>query len=156
MKLGKKLAAIAFAVAACGGPCPAAPADDARAFVEGLYANYKSASFCPTCDGRERFFDASLSRLLEADAKQADGEVGAFDGDPVCQCQDADGMTAKVVSIALAPPKSAVAKVELRFVHARPAETRHVTFDLALEGGRWRIHDVHSADTPSLRALLAK
>ena len=147
-------AAIAFAVAAvAGGPCVAASPGEgqARAFIESLYANYKNDSFCPACEGKRRFFDASLSKLLDADAKQADGEVGALDGDPVCLCQDPAGMKAKILSVALKPPNATVT-VELDFTLAK--EKRRATFDLVPENGQWRIHDIHDSDTPSLRALL--
>jgi hypothetical protein len=150
-------AAIAFAVAAtAGAPCHAAAAgaNEARAFMEQLYAKYGDPSFCPTCDGKGRFFDAPLSRLIDADARQANGEVGALDGDPVCQCQDPGGMKAKVLSVALTSAYAAVATVDLDFTLEKPPQKRRVTFDLVVENGHWRIHDIHSSDTPSLRALL--
>jgi len=129
----------------------ASPTATPRAFVDDLYARYRSDSFCPTCDGTAgRIFDASLVALIRKDEKLADGEVGSLDGDPVCDCQDPGGMKAKVLSVTQSGANAAKAEIELAFA----SEKRRMTFDLVTSKDGWRIHDIHTKDTPSLRKLL--
>lgn len=143
-------AAIAFLAVAASVPCAAA-SGTAQAFLDDLYAHYRNSAFCPTCDGTAaRVFDAPLTALIRQDEKLADGEVGALDGDPVCDCQDPGGMKAKVLSVASSGPSAAAAKVELRF----PDGPRQMTLDLVLTKDGWRIHDTHTKDAPSLVKLL--
>jgi hypothetical protein len=69
------------------------------------------------------------------------------DGDPVCQCQDPEGLHATVTRVTQKTPSKAEVRVSIGFTGyvARPA-----TFILLLTGAGWRIDDVSSADEPSL------
>jgi len=62
-----------------------------QAFVSQLYARYRDERFSPFhhIDG---IFAPPLARAIRLDQKLAGpGEIGALDGDPICDCQDSDG-----------------------------------------------------------------
>jgi hypothetical protein len=80
------------------------------------------------------------------------GDVGALDGDPICDCQDDGGMKTERIEIVDVAPGRALATVTLRF----PAETTTVKLDLVSWRGAWRVADVHTKDMPSLVGLLEK
>ena len=124
---------------------------DARAFTLNLYRAYEHGS--PDYLGRQarQVFSPALLRLMRRDAAATPaGDVGALDGDPICDCQDPDGLSHPQVKIIGAGEGRA--RAEVRFHMA--TETRSVTLDLVAIHGRWRVDDVHTADTPSLVGLL--
>lgn len=101
-------------------------------------------------------FDASLIGLIAEDQKLARGEVGALDGDPLCDCQDDGGMTFTVGAAKMDGPDGAVVEVVRRDPDAKPPEVERLQMVLRQANGVWRIHDVGSPDAPSLRTFLAK
>lgn len=122
---------------------------DARTFTEGLYRPYKGGS--PDYLGKDaaKTFSPRMLALMRADAAQTPkGEVGALDGDPICDCQDSDGLGAVKVSVS---PLGKGARAIVRFAIAKTP--RSVTLDLVAVGGHWRVNDVHTPDTPSLVRL---
>ena len=134
-------------------------ADTARAFTLRLYEAYRTGA--PDYLGRDarRTFAPHLLALIHRDrATTPAGDVGILDGDPICDCQDAQGVRATHLAISAMGPGRARARVTLRF----PSETREMTLDLvtartAARGakqGEWRIADVHTRETPSLVRLL--
>ena len=131
----------------------------ARAFVGRLYAHYPTANRNPAFDPlaapvEARVFDPSLVRLLDDDRRLAQGEVGSLDGDPLCDCQDDGGMRFTLRSVRAAGANAATAIV---IRHATPGDepaALPITLDLVRLTGGWRIRDIHTPDTPSLRALL--
>ena len=130
----------------------AQPAETPRQFVTRAFAGYRSASFNPL-DKPERWFAPRLSAAIRDDAKLAHGEVGYLDGDPICQCQDPDGMRPSVVGAALQGRDKATVKVSIGWPHDKP---RPATFSLVRTPAGWRIADVSSADEPSLLKALDK
>ena len=77
----------------------AAPAAETpKAYMERLYAGYRNSSFNPF-DHPERYFAPRLLAAIKEDARLANGEVGYVDGDPICQCQDPDGLHATVTGV---------------------------------------------------------
>jgi hypothetical protein len=129
---------------------PAFAADNsasAKAWVERYYAH--------PIKGEAGVYDASMVALMRKDRKLAHGEVGALDSDPMCQCQDDTGMKVEVVD-AHATGKSAVVHVRLIFTEEKPPLTIPVELDLTAVGKSWRVHDVKSKNTPSLRAYMIK
>lgn len=119
---------------------PMAPDLSPRAFVEDLYGQYrKDANFSPFTHP-EQWFDPDLIAAINEDAQLANGEVGAVDGDPICSCQDASGMDAKVEGVEQTSPTTAVATVNL---WAGGPDQRALKVDLVAVDGRWRVHDVH-------------
>ena len=69
------------------------PAQAPKAWLEHVYAGYRSESFNPF-DHPDRYFSPRLAAAIAEDARLAKGEVGYLDGDPICQCQDPDGLQA--------------------------------------------------------------
>jgi len=132
----------------------------ARAFVARLYAHYpipdRKPMFEPLGKDATSVFDASLLHLIREDTRLAGGEVGALDSDPLCECQDDSGMTSQITDVHVDGPMRAKATVVLRFSAASPPEIVEHTLDLVEVAGHWRIHDIHTKDTPSLRDYLAQ
>jgi hypothetical protein len=113
--------------------------------MERLYADYAKRDYSPFTHA-ERVFAPRLLAAINEDSKLAHGEVGYVDGDPVCQCQDPDGLHAKVTRVTLQGPAKATADVILDFTDST---ARRVKFSLVHTPGGWRIADVSSSDEPS-------
>ena len=131
----------------------AAPvAETPKAFLERIYASYRDHDFSPF-EHAERYFAPKLKAAIDEDSRLANGEVGYLDGDPICQCQDSDGLKSKVLRIRLQGADKAFAEVLLDYPDSTAT---HVKFDLVKTKAGWRIADVSSGDEPSLlRAILA-
>lgn len=136
---------LAFIIGAVLGASPAAAANTPKAFMQRLYAGYRDPNFNPF-DHPERTFARQLLSAMNEDARLAQGEVGYVDADPVCQCQDATGMRATVVSVKLQGANKATANVSLRFDGSM---ARPVKFSLVRTKAGWRIADVSSSEEPS-------
>jgi len=125
----------------------AAPAAETpKAYVERLYASYHNSNFNPF-DHPERYFAPKLLAAIKEDARLAHGEVGYVDGDPICQCQDPDGMHARIARITPQGANKATVQVIIDWVDST---ARRVRFNLVRTAGGWRIADVSSSDEPSL------
>jgi len=120
-------------------------AESPKAFMERLYAGYAKRDYSPFTHA-DRVFAPRLLAAINEDSKLAHGEVGYVDGDPVCQCQDPDGLHAKVTKVTLQGPAKATADVILDFTDST---ARRVKFSLVRTPGGWRIADVSSSDEPS-------
>ncbi len=131
----------------------ARPFETARTFTERLYEAYRRGE--PDYLGAKAgaTFAPHLLALIRHDqAATPSGEVGALDWDPICDCQDDDGVRAKRIEIDDVAADRVLVTVTLGF----PAEAKTVKLDLVLRHGRWRIADVHTKDMPSLVGLLEK
>jgi hypothetical protein len=128
----------------------AQPAETPKAYMERLYASYRNPSFNPL-DHPSRYFAPRLVAAIREDARLAKGEVGYVDGDPICQCQDPDGLHAKVVRVTRSSDSKAIAEVIIDFTDST---LRRVRFSLVRTAAGWRIADVSSGDEPSfVRAI---
>lgn len=124
----------------------AAPAAETpKAYMERLYASYRNANFNPF-DHPERYFAPRLLAAIREDARLAHGEVGHVDGDPICQCQDPDGLHASIKGVAREGRGKAVVRVSIGFTGYKPRPT---TYILVRTNAGWRIADVSSADERS-------
>ena len=134
------------ALLAIAGAAQAQSLADARGFVAGLYNAYAHSQ--PNYLGRRarQIFSPRLLGLIRKDARDAHGEVGALDGDPICDCQDW-GQTG-VEHLDVMPRGAGHARAAVRFRNL--GRTTDLTLDLVSVGGRWRIDDIHTTDTPSL------
>lgn len=83
---------------------------------------------------------------------QCQGRGGRLDGDPICDCQDFERLTALSIKVRLTGPGRATA--EVRFMNGSTRSA--LTYTLVAQGSDWRVADIASQDTPSLVALLAK
>jgi hypothetical protein len=123
----------------------------ARTFVTGLYTAYQRQPG-PDYLGKQiaEVFAPDLIALIKREAASvAKGDVGALDGDPICDCQD---WQISKVEVAVSGPKPGAAVAEVRFQNA--GEARQVRLDLVAVQGRWRVADVHTPDMPSLAKML--
>jgi hypothetical protein len=153
--------AIVASAALAGSAAHAGDLASARAFVAWIYSHYPTSTRHPTFDAlsaanKKAIFAPSLIALFDEDARLAHGEVGALDGDPLCDCQDDGGMTFKIASVRSVDPARASAAVVRSYPDSKPPEVKTITLDLAMTKRRWRVYDVRSKDTPSLRALLTR
>lgn len=141
------------ASASVAAPAVATAPADPKAFLTSIYAHYDGTqmSFSPF-DAPEAYFDPEMLSLMDAnDRATPDGEVGALDGDPICDCQDYQKLSADI-EIKSVADKSASAEVTLH--DKGVAKPKVLTYNLSLIGNQWRIHDVSTKDMPSLRRLL--
>jgi hypothetical protein len=101
-------------------------------------------------------FDPSLAGLIEEDTRLAGGEVGALDGDPLCDCQDDTGDSYTVGLARADGPNGAVVEVVRHDHNVKPVALETIKISLRRVGGAWRIHDVGSPNMPSLYAYLSE
>jgi Protein of unknown function (DUF3828) len=134
---------------------PAAGADEAAspaALVQELYARgTKGASPFERPEDKallERFFARPLADAIRKDAKDAKGEIGAMDADPLYDAQDFD-----IKNFAVGAPAIAgrTAKVAVSFQNF--GEKTTVTYLLTRTAAGWRIADIQYADGRSLLAI---
>ena len=149
-------AAPAAAPTAAEGPDAAA----AKAFLEGLYAHYKASSstgttWAPMDANVKGVFDDEMVKLMAADTKALKGELGEIDGDWLCDCQDWGSIQA-TVTVTEASPTAAKAIATFHDTQVTDDHPRRDTFDLVKTPAGWRIHDMGTAQDPSLRAVLTK
>ena len=158
-----KTAALACALAAslllAGAPVQSADLAGAKAFLVQVYSHYPQRrggpEFDPTGRSAAAVFDPGLANLFREDVRLTpQGDVGAVDSDPLCACQDDDGLVVTIEAVTPSGPAAASARVKLRFAAAKPPEIQRLAIDLVAVQGQWRIHDIHSKDQPSLRAYL--
>jgi hypothetical protein len=131
-----------FLAAAAAQPQTQSP----KTWLEQVYAGYRSSSFNPFAQP-DRYFAPRLLAAIREDRRLAKDEVGYLDGDPICQCQDAEGLKARVLRVIAQGPNKASAQVSIGLTgyDARPAR-----FSLVRTRAGWRIADVSSKDEPSL------
>jgi hypothetical protein len=87
--------AIFIAFLAPAIPSPAQDAASARAFLQFAYKHYENGGKGVDFSGPRAslYFHSSLLALIRGDEKaNGPGYVGVLDGDPVCGCQDWDGI----------------------------------------------------------------
>jgi hypothetical protein len=139
----------------------AADVVSARAFVRALYDRYqRNGSFAVLADEEEpRYFAADMLSLLRENTRLLKGEVGDIDVDPVCVCQDNDGMKTTIRKVTMTGKGAARADVDIGW-----SSDRHITrvkMDLMHGSGGWRIRDIswddgHDKRLASFRAALIK
>jgi len=144
--------------AAAAAPPVAATSDaaDAKAFLEGVYAHYKTSknsTFQPFDANAGEVLDPDTIALMQADEKALNGDLGDIDGDWLCDCQDYDSITA-TVTVQSATPTTARATADFHDRMDTSPKPKHDTFDLVKTPAGWRIHDMGTTDQPSLRKVL--
>ena len=135
---------LALAEAAAGQP------ETPQRFIERIYASYARSDYSPF-ERPGAVFAAPLAAAIAEDSRLNQGEVGYLDGDPLCQCQDAEGLKATVTSVRRPSRDQAIVSVSIR-LHGYPP--RPARFTLTRAGAGWRIADVWSAQEPSLLKAL--
>ncbi|MEO8175578.1 MAG: DUF3828 domain-containing protein [Sphingomicrobium sp.] len=128
------------------------PAESPQHFIGRIYAGYRQRDYNPL-DRLDRLFAPELAAAIRTDRRLAKVEVGYLDGDPLCDCQDYQRISARVQSLSRPTARSASARVH---VTLGPREANDVRLSLVLTRAGWRIADVGSADSPSLLRALRK
>ncbi|HWF78792.1 MAG TPA: hypothetical protein VN694_16625 [Caulobacteraceae bacterium] len=146
----------AVAPVAATGP----DADAAKAFLERLYAHYKTSSstgttWAPMDANIKEVFDDDMVKLMAADTKALKGELGEIDGDWLCDCQDWGHIVA-TVTVTEASPTAAKAIAVFDDADIKDEPLKKDAFDLVKTPAGWRIHDMGTAQDASLRAVLTK
>ena len=130
----------------------AAQVADPDAWLRGVYAKYQNPDFSPFTKPADYFDPTLIEWLDENDRLTPEGEVGAVDGDPICSCQDASGLEARVVEVNQTSRTTAVGKVDL---WAGTPDQRRLELDLVLLGDKWRIHNLRDqSDTQNPEGFL--
>ena len=149
------------ATGASGDARANATADAAKAFLVSVYKHYGAGGIGVDSVGPDapRYFHSSLVALLRADQKAASPDVGAIDADPVCACQDWNGIWNLVIDVKIDAPDHATAKVT--FYLADPKDNlkdslRKLDIALAAENGAWRIYDIADQTDPTEPFALRK
>ena len=128
------------------------PEKQVRQFVEELYSRRARP-------GRRSYpgpalpdvFTTSLVKLLTENRKLLNGDLGALDFDPFCQCQDDGGLKATIRKVSLYGIENATVDVDLLF----PGGSRDsVRLALEEEQNHWRVRDVQSKKMESMRNAL--
>ena len=133
------------------GRAAAQDLDAARTFVTALYGAYAKS---PGPDylnrqAKDVFSPATLELMRREAASTPKGDVGALDGDPICNCQD---FQISGVQVAVTRSGSDKARAEVDFLNFD--QKQHVALDLVSVAGRWRVADIHAEGMPSLVSLL--
>jgi len=76
-----------------------------------------------------------------------------MDGDPLCDCQDFESITA-AVTVESATATAAKASAMLTDTMEKSAAPKKISFDLVKTPDGWRIHDLGDTAQPSLRKAL--
>lgn len=140
-------------------------ADAAKAFLTSVYKHYGTGGIGIDSVGPDatRYFHSSLVALLRADQKAASPDVGAIDADPVCACQDWNGIWKLLIDVRIETPNSdsARATAKVSFYLSDPKDNpkdslRKLSIKLAAENGAWRIYDITDETDPTAPFALRK
>jgi hypothetical protein len=153
--------AISFvAILFCTSSC-AQDAASAKAFLVNIYSHYSRGGKGIDFDGPHSalYFHSSLLALEKADVK-ANGpdSAPAMDADPICSCQDWNGIWDLRIDVQIESQQRALANVS--FYLAPPkgpiaAEPMKLRFTLVPEHG-WRIWDILDESDPKDAVALRK
>ena len=147
------LTAAALALAACSPKAEATAADTtaasattpaaegAEAFVRSLYSTGNGGTSSKEED-TSPWSTRTAALIAASESVTAEGDMGYFESDPICACQDDSGMMLRSVSVTSTGPDKADAAVVMEWTMAQPVDTVRQTFNLVREGGAWKIDDI--------------
>ncbi len=98
----------------------------------------------------DKYFIKSLADLIWKDAKTANGEVGALDGDPLYDAQDIEIKNFKIGK-AVIKGKSATVPVTFKNYDTN----KKFVFSLVQENGVWKIKDINYGGGSSLSKIFS-
>jgi len=153
--------ALAAAAILQAAPSPAQDANTAKTFITSVYHHYEHEGIGIDAFGQHAnlYFHSSLIALMLEDQKAASPDVGAIDGDPVCACQDWDGIWDLKIDVHVDTPERATATVSFALAapQDRPKDAfRKLVITLAAENGEWRIYDILDETDPTAPFALRK
>jgi hypothetical protein len=124
--------------------------DAARLFIEQVYRAYCGMCEVPFERRAPKLLSRGLLALVEKDRRATPrGDVGALDGDPICDCQDHSINGVRVVA-----QESGAGRATAVAQFRNFGEPKTVRLDLVIEKGGWRIDNIHTDDMPDLAAYL--
>lgn len=157
---------IVLAVALSARPAHGQDADSAKQFLASVYKHYANRGRGIDFTGLNArgVFDSSLIALLHADQKAVGpNEVGVLDGDPICSCQDWDGIWDLKIAVERESDGRAKAAISFALFAPKPGsdqDHRSLEMTLVPDVGKWRIWDILDKSDPKapfdLRAELEK
>lgn len=153
MRIGAVLAISLFstplALAACDRSEPASPAvatlaatptaadPAAEAFVRSLYgpsAPEVASAVSPVWSAR------TAALIARTEALTAEGDMGFFEADPICDCQDGE---ARILELTTTQKDADHADVAIAFDYGGgEAQVLHKTYNLVREAGAWKIDNI--------------
>lgn len=121
------------------GPAAAQAGQTAEAYVRALYT---TGEMPEGLNGE--FSDRTRALIEETERLTQQGDVGFFDADPICDCQDGTPVLETVASVSTGADTADVSVVQS---FAEPGNFTHrKTFRLVREEGRWKIDDMTYQD----------
>ena len=142
-------------MSAAASPAVAQRADaSAEAFVREIYAGYAASevSDAPPAGDGAPMWSRRMAALIDRDIELAKDDLPFLDADPICNCQDWEGIA--VQSVRLRAIGRGRVEATVRFVNGGEAQTGR--FILIREDGGWRIDDVLNPPYRGLAARLAE
>jgi len=132
----------------------AAALEGPEPFVRALYAVHAAGGggLEPLPPGRDPIYGRTLNAMIGADFRKADGEVPFLNHDPICACQDSDGLVLESVTVT----ETGAATAEAAVVFTNLGQRRSQTLKLLKEGQSWRVVDVLVPGEPPLTEQLLK
>jgi len=154
-----------LAVAIMGAiPSRAQDASSAKSFLVSVYQQYQHGGIGIDFQGPDAnlYFDSSLLALETADVRaNGPGYAPAIDWDPICGCQDWDGIWNLNIDIHLESPQRADANISFTLFDPKNRPTDEISklkITLVKENVGWRIWDILDESNPkfasSVRTLL--
>ena len=122
----------------------------AETFVRSLYPTTQGGT--ATGEGPDIYaatpWSARTAALIgQTQTLTAEGDMGFFEANPFCACQDDTGMRLTSVTVTPRDADHADAAVVLTFAEATPPETMRQTYNLVREAGVWKIDDIQRDQT---------
>lgn len=141
-------------------PLSAYASEEPRDFLVRLYNAYSGDDakdvYFLGATGQKRIASKGFIAVLEEEQELTlPGDMGYLDHDPLCQCQDYQGLVINNIIIFSNDNKKARAAVTFRaFGDSNIVAT--TTFNLIAENGRWFIDDIFENDQRSVRGIIDK
>jgi hypothetical protein len=96
-----------------------------------------------------RYFDAALLKLYLKDKREAKGEVGRLDGDPLYNAQDI-----QVSDFSVSAPETAGGETRVTVHFKNIGKPARLIYVLSRTADGWRISDIRYDDGSSLKKIL--
>lgn len=96
-----------------------------------------------------RYFDPALLKLYLKDKREAKGEVGRLDGDPLYNAQEIE-----ITAFTISPPDTADRETRVTARFKNLGQPTRVVYLLTHEDDDWKISDICYDDGSSLKKIL--
>jgi len=96
-----------------------------------------------------RYFDAALLKLYLKDKREAKGEVGRLDGDPLYNAQDI-----QIKDFSVSAPESAAGETRVTVHFKNIGKPTRIVYVLRQTADGWKISDIRYDDGSSLKKIL--